>query len=308
MRCVEGLRRKLFVVAILAIGCAALTGCKTVSGGPDRLYSVDTEVARARLALDGSEDVAGLVSKYYSVDPTLIDAEDRRKYFRNEIIALRMYVIDVEYSEYEASLTNERQKFGFLTTAAATSLGIASTLTTPVRSAQLLSGIGAAVLSSRGAYDTEVVIAKTIQIVQGHMRAQRDNVATTQILPRKLEATLTYPLSAALHDLEDYYNAGTFTSGLIPALRESGEAARVAADGKTFLVQGAFNPNEDTSRMLRAYIMPGGIVDPARRVKFNSYLQAMGYKFDVGVVLTNSRYAGIRLLLIQWARNKGEKI
>jgi hypothetical protein len=47
---------------------------------------------------------------------------------RNEIIARRMYIIDVEYSEYEADLPSERQKFGFATTAAAAGLGIAASM------------------------------------------------------------------------------------------------------------------------------------------------------------------------------------
>jgi hypothetical protein len=305
MRGVAGWGRRWPAVGVAFLAGLLLVGCKTVQGGPDRLYSVPEEVGQARTLLDdtGPGGIPGLVERYYQAPD-----DTQRMYWRNEIIARRMYIIDVEYSEYEVSLTSERQKFGFLTTAAAAALGIAATLTTPLRSAQLVAGAGAAVLATRGAYDSEIVIAKTIEIVQGHMRAQRDNVATTQILPRRLESALTYPLSAALHDLEDYYHAGTFTSGLIPALRESGKAAQIAADSKAVLIQGAFNPNEDTSRTLQSFLMPGGNADDARWTKFNGYLRAMGYKFDVGVILTNSRYAGIRLLLIQYARNKGVKI
>lgn len=250
-------RRGLAFGAFLVTGLL-LSGCKTVEGGPDRLYSVSEEVAQARGLLDdaGSGNVSGLVARYYS--PSTDEAQ--RMFLRNEIISRRMYIIDVEYSEYEESLTSERQKFGFLTTAAASALGIAATLTSPLRSAQVVSGAGAAVLGARGAYDTEIVIAKTLQIVQGYMRAARDNVSTRQILPRTTESTITYPLSAALHDLEDYYRAGTFTAGLIPALKESGAAAQNAADEKAIVV--SFGAT-DTTRALSQCI---NRVSPARLI------------------------------------------
>jgi hypothetical protein len=282
-----------------------LSGCKTVQGGPDRLYTVPEEVAQARTMLDvaAPDGIPGLVERYYR-EPD----EGLRKFLRNDIIARRMYIIDVEYSEYEESLTSERQKFGFLTTAAATALGIASTLTTPVRSAQIVAGVGTAVLASRGIYDSEVVVAKTLQIVQGYMRATRDNVASRQIFPRLNDSTTNYPLSAALHDLEDYYRAGTFTAGLIPALRDSGVAAQQASDEKVTLIQGTFDPREANSVTLRAFLQPGGVTDQARRVRLNKYLRAMGFTIDVTAITTNSKYAGIRQQLIQFARNMGERI
>lgn len=263
MRCVAGAICRWPAVAALLMTVLILAGCKTVDGGPDRLYSVTEERAQARGALDGSDIVQGLVSAYYAVNPLASDAEPQRKYYRNEIIARRMYIIDVEYSEYEADLTSERQKFGFLTTAAASALGIAATLTTPLRSAQLVSGAGAAVLASRGAYDSEVVIAKTLQIIQGYMRAARDNVASRQILPRVNDSTTLYPLSAALHDIEDYYRAGTFTAGLIPALKDSGTAATVARDEKTFAVTGIYSPDKATD-LLDQYLEPNGQLNTKR--------------------------------------------
>jgi hypothetical protein len=238
MRGVAGLSRWGPVFSTITLAGLLLSGCKTVEGGPDRLYSVPEEVAQARGLLDsgGPQGVQGLVARYYNVNPNDPSTDAQRMYFRNEIIARRMYIIDVEYSDYEASLTSERQKFGFLTTAAASALGIAATLTSPLQSAQIVSGAGAAALASRGAYDSEVVIAKTLQIVQGYMRASRDIVASRQILPRLTESSVTYPLSAALHGLEDYYRAGTFTAGLIPALQDSGTAAQSAANEKAILI------------------------------------------------------------------------
>lgn len=252
--------------------CLALlaTGCKTIQGGPDRLYTVPQEGAIARSLLETSLPYTGLVDQYYSL-PADGSAEIARKTLRNDIIARRMYIIDVEYSEYEAALTSERQKFGFATTTAAAGLGIAATLADPLRSAQIISGVGAGVLAARGAYDTDIVIAKTLQIVQGHMRAQRDDVFSKQIFPRITESTVTYPLSAALRDIEDYYRAGTFTSGLIPALRESGAAAEVAADAKALTVRGVFG-TDDATRIVNDFIKPSGKLNRPRLTCVNRCL------------------------------------
>ena len=279
--------------------CAALCACKTVEGGPDRLYSVQYERAQAQALLDGVE---GLVARYYAVDIKNPAGETERKYYRNEIIARRMYIIDVEYSEYEASLTAERQKFGFATTAAATGLGIASTLTTPVRSAQILSGVGAAILSSRGAVDSEIAFSKSLQIIQGYMRAARDLVASRQILSRLEESTLTFSLSAALHSLEDYYRAGTFTAGLLPALEEAGAAAKVAADEKAVTISYA---STDTTKALSACLSRGkgqaqklaALVTPSTpfalaQIRFGRSIKA---EADRSLLLVRARVAGICL-------------
>jgi hypothetical protein len=300
MRRVAGLSRSWLAVVACLLAGVLLSGCKTVEGGPDRLYSVPEEVALARGLLDSSPaGIQGLVDRYYSVDPRDPAADAQRMYFRNEIIARRMYIIDVEYSEYEASLTSERQKFGFLTTAAASALGIAATLTTPLRSAQIVSGTGAAVLGARGAYDSEVVIAKTLQIVQGYMRASRDIVASRQILPRLNESSITYPLSAALHSLEDYYRAGTFTAGLIPALQESGAAAKIAADEKAVVITYG---STDTTKALSVCINKAGSVaklvglaNPPTpiglaRIRFESSIEAEASR---RILLIRARAAGI---------------
>jgi hypothetical protein len=301
MRGVNELRRREMAFSVLMIAGLLLPGCKTVDGGPDRLYSLSEEVAQARGLLDVAAPggVPGLIERYYAVGTD--DAQ--RIFLRNEIIARRMYIIDVEYSEYEASLTSERQKFGFLTTTAASALGIAATLTTPLRSAQLVSGAGAAVLASRGAYDSEVVIAKTIQIAQGQMRTLRDQKAVV-IQAKTLLSTLGYPLSAALHDLEDYYRAGTLTAGLIKAVGDAGTSAQVAAISKDAVYTGTYG-RDDSSDVLQNYIAPGGKPNASRIRTLNGLLLEMGYKLDVRTIIDATEAAPIRALLIPYAAAKG---
>ena len=287
-------------VRIFLLGC--ISGCASVQGGPDRLYSVDEEVSTARALLEGTDTTPSLVTQYYAVSLASPTGEAERKALRNEIIARRMYVIDVEYSQYEANLTSERQKAGFAATTAAAGLGVASSLTEPVRSAQILSGVAAGILGAKGAYDSEVVIAKTLQIVQGYMRAARDTVAARQILPRLNDSTVVYPLSAALHDLEDYYRAGTFTAGLIPALRDSGGAADDAANEKASVV--AFGPDRATA-LLRAYLVPSGKLDMTRVRSVNACLAKFQLRINILDYMTRGDSTGIsaRARAIQCAKD-----
>jgi hypothetical protein len=251
MRGVAGLRRGWLAIAALVFAGSLLGGCKTIDGGPDRLYTVPEELAQARAMLDvaAPDGVPGFVTRYYEVRGVDSISDAQRMYFRNEIIARRMYIIDVEYSEYETALLNERQKFGFGTSLVAQGLTIASSLATPLRSAQILGGAAAGVGAARGFYDSEIVIAKTIQIAQGHMRARRDDVAK-RILPLRTASSIVYPLSAATRDLEDYYNAGTLAAGLIDAVGQSGMAAQEAALQKADVITAIYNPDISSGKLI----------------------------------------------------------
>jgi hypothetical protein len=235
------LRRRLTRVAVVIVLGALASGCATVQGGPDRLYTPSQEVAMAQASLPNIEAL-------YAAATT----ESDRVFYRNEYIARRMYIIDVEYSEYEAALTSERQKFGFFTATAAEGFSIASTLTTPVRSAQILAGLASGLGAARGFYDSEIVIAKTLQIAQGHMQAKRDDVAKRIILQRTA-STIVYPLSAAMHDLEDLYRAGTLTTGLIEASKAAGDEAQRAAEEKEAVTVN-FTPLTDLTKRILAFV------------------------------------------------------
>jgi hypothetical protein len=280
-----------------AIACAPiLSACMTVQGGPNRLYTVQQEA-------DAADGVVKRFTTYY--EDQKID-DDRRRFYRNEIIARRMYIIDVQYSEYEAALTGERQKFGFATSTAASALGIAGTLTTPIRSAQIITGVGTGILAARGFYDSEIVIAKTIQIAQGQMRALRDEKARV-IQAKILLPTQAYPLSSALHDLEDYYRAGTLTAGLIKAAGEAGVAAEIAAQAKDSIYAGVYAV-DDSSDRLQKYITFGGKPNVARIRTLNGLLVEMGVNWDVRQIIDVVGAASIRQQLIEYARRRGINI
>jgi hypothetical protein len=89
--------------AVILFG-SLVSGClATLQGDPDRLYPVQYETDAARQLLPYLEQ------RYY--DPAI--SEPERLATRNDIIARRMYIIDAQYSVYEAALTREHQEVDF---------------------------------------------------------------------------------------------------------------------------------------------------------------------------------------------------
>jgi len=243
-RCFGGVK-----ALVLLLG---LAGCDTLAGGPARLYTVSEEVDLARAELPGLQQQYDALTNF--VDPT---QEATRVYLRNEYISRRMYIIDVEYSRYEAGLTSDKQLFSFGADTTAQVLNVIGAATTVGSTSRVLNGVAGGVGAVNGFYDKDLIIAKTIQIVEAQMRAQRDIVAKN-ILKGMVQPSLTYPLSRALSDLEDYYRAGTFNTGVIEATKQAGQAQADAAQDKALVIQaGAFEPTEDTVVWAMKYFAPG---------------------------------------------------
>lgn len=244
-------RRSLTSVVALA-GALLAAGCQTFKGEPERLYAVAEEAAMAR-----DLDLPNIVAAYNAASTDI----DKMR-FRNEYIARRMYVVDLEYTEFETGLTSERQEFGFGSAVVAQGLSTAGAVFTPASTVRILSALTSGVNATRGFYDSELLVNKTIQIVQSQMQSKRDDVAT-RIFGRVKESSLTYPLSAALHDLEDYYRAGTLTSGLIKATAEAGNNAQTSAKAKAAVVKEQAVPIANVSKPLPP-LAPLAIVSPTR--------------------------------------------
>lgn len=146
------------------------------------------------------------------------------------------------------------------------------------------------------------------------MRANRDEVAT-QIIQKMGQPTSTYPLSLAYTDLESYYRAGTFTSGVLKAAAVVGANAADAQEAKDrarFITTTLATDN--TITVLINFIRPNGKYDKARIAQLNALMTndpafraADGNPWLV-TQLVGPETAGLRNLLIQKARAKGIKI
>ena len=193
--------RTALVVAMAVL----LSGCLKSTQPPERLFAVAIELDMMRQSM-------GRLSEAYN--SAFFTNPEAAKTIRNEIIAQRMYAIDVQYTVYENDLTQEGQGVGFGALTAAEGLSTAATLVAPVATKSILSAAATGVLAVKGHYGSEVLLAQTMRNIQKQMRASRNLVAAT-ISARMIQTVTDYPLSAALSDTEDYYSAGTVTTGML---------------------------------------------------------------------------------------------
>ncbi|MDH2348711.1 hypothetical protein [Bradyrhizobium sp. SSUT77] len=80
----------------------------------------------------------------------------------------------------------------------------------------VLSGLSTVTLAANGHYNNDILLAQSIRTIQKQMRASR-NLIAADISAKLIKSVSDYPLSTALSDVEDYYNAGTLTTGVIDA-------------------------------------------------------------------------------------------
>ena len=203
-----------FAVVLLAV---ALSGCIASTRNPERLIPVPVEMEA--LALDQSTMIA-------AYNDAVRSGASNARTIRNEIITRRMYAIDVQYTQYENALTREGQEIGFGALTAATGLSTAATLVAVNTTKTILSAAATGVLATKGHYESQVLINQAIRTIQKQMRSSRNTIAAT-VSAKMAQNVADYPLWAALSDVEDYYNAGTLTTGVIDVFDDGWRSGNV---------------------------------------------------------------------------------
>jgi hypothetical protein len=292
------------LVGLIISVSSLLCGCAATLQDPDRLYPVQQEMETARQHLSDFE------YRYSG----LMGSPDTQRLVRNDIISTRMYIIDANYSQYEANFGRQNAQLGFAADSASQGLNTAGALFVAVPTVRILSGVAGGITGIKGSYQSDLLGSKTVDIIQAQMRANRDEVAK-QIIQKMGQPTSTYPLPLAYTDLETYYRAGTFASGIIKAAEVVAANAAEAQDAKDkarFITSTLATDN--TMTVLRNFIRPSGKYDKARIAQLNAlmakdpaFLGANGNPW-LATQLITPETAGLRALLIQKARAQGIKM
>lgn len=249
-----------------AIGLAAsvvfaLAGCTaSIQGAPPRLLPISTEseVLKAVAGPDGYKAYAEA-------------AEPRRSAIRNQIIYSRMYAIDLAYSQYEMRLTREGQSVGFLGTLAQLGISTAGTFSGGEQAKTILHAAATGVTGAKEAYQKEILIERTISVLQQQMQARRQSVKA-KIIGRTSHGADAYPLELALSDVEEYYRAGTITGALIAAAEDAGTSLQAAKIEEREVLEARFVRTEYQPRLLRFHS-----ASAANRKCISDWLSARGY-------------------------------
>jgi hypothetical protein len=138
---------------------------------------------------------------------------------RNGILTARMYLIDLEYHNYETKLTKEMQEEGVAATLANLSLTSLASVIPVAQTDRVLSGAATAVTGADKTWSEKELLNNTIQALQAQMRTDRKAQAAKMYakmwLNGKPTPVGTYTLAMGLADTDIYYQAGTIGSALI---------------------------------------------------------------------------------------------
>lgn len=192
-----------FRCGLMLAAAATISAClPSIEGGPERLYTVEEETKLAREIASPTN-----YERYANA------SAPEQKRLRNQVIFARMYANDVLFSEYEEKLTRERQDVPFYVQLAQTALTTTGSLVGGAQTKAVLHAVVTGLATTKTSYEKDILIEKTIDVLQKQMRAQRKAIRATMI--RNLELPVSrYPLYFALTDLEAYYRAGTITGAL----------------------------------------------------------------------------------------------
>ena len=167
------------VISLIASGCSATLGI-----GPERVFPIDEQVAGLRSTRD------------YSGPATKLE--------RNNFVTQRLFAIDIEYTQYFAKLTKEKQLGNLAGDLALLGTTFAGTVVPAASTKTILSALSTAITGAKTDIDHDVYITQTIQILQSQMEASRLTVRKRIMANLSLELT-QYTMWQGLSDLEDYY-------------------------------------------------------------------------------------------------------
>jgi hypothetical protein len=194
------------LAAVGFVFSASLSGCAPLSVA-ERTFAPEYEISAIAKHLDPADRA---VWDMYLTTPDKVQ-------MRNDIVSARMYAVDIAYTQYEAALTRELQLTDFGASVINAGLGVAGGIAGG-ETARILQIVGTGVTGVNSAYSAKVLRDQMIQNVQSAMRSARNRRAA-KILANLACPAHSYTLAMALSDVESYYRAGLFHSGLIRVTR-----------------------------------------------------------------------------------------
>ena len=218
---------------LCALLVMTLGGCVAFKGFPERPSKLEDDLKQLQpsISADKIKQCLGIMDppQEGSSEESIKKTDTRatppdEKSCRNQLVAARMYAIDLQFSQFEEELFRETRRSGFFATLATLGLTTTGALVSGGAS-QIMSGLAALTVGGREAFEKEVLADRTLIAIHTAMRAGRARVGV------RLRSGLTqeideYPLAIALSDLNDYYDAGTILGALVGITESVGTMAR----------------------------------------------------------------------------------
>lgn len=213
----EYIRR--FSAVLAFVGVSLATGCASITGYPSRSTNTTNDLAALAIYNDSK-----VIENYNAKGASERNGKTQHEY-RNEVVNGRLAAIDIQYNLYQQCLYEEGIGTNILADWVVLGLGGATTV---VGGAVTKAALGAAITGVTGAkvsIDKNAYFDKTLPALVAKMQSARKEVLVRVRTGLNKDVSV-YPLTQALVDLEDYYNAGTIPGAI------AGVTASANADGK----------------------------------------------------------------------------
>lgn len=223
-----------------------LTGCGS-AGFPRQSYNPKKQIKE----LEDTFEKPGMIVRYYAMTNV---TEAEKKSGRNEIIAGRIALIDLNYNQFIAKFSVTKENLDFGSDITELGLNLATTAVGGAGTKTILGAVSAGVTGGKVSIDKNYFFEKTVPVLITSMNAQRKQ-ALLPIIVGIGKSTDDYPLTQALSDLDTYYFAGTFV-GALQAIQADAGSKEVKAQANLDLVRTNKFVADISGNLLQIYWTP----------------------------------------------------
>jgi hypothetical protein len=280
--------RNLMLFLVLVISLLVGGGCATIRNSPPRAIDpwVDVDNLNGLFSLGGYLNLSG--------NP------DKQKIYRNDLINARILAMDLNYEKFEASLVREYGLTELGTEWATLALTGASAVVPLAQTKTVLSAIAAGITGANASVGKNLLFKKTIEALITQMKADRKTVLLA--IRQKMEAdTSSYPVTAALIDLEDYYRAGTLPQAVSSISVTAGATVKEKTEELNKIVTGKYMKEPAGDLLLKFWKPDGTNINKDNEAKLLEWMQKNGLpdRRYIPALLWMAQYSSLRAKAVE---------
>lgn len=220
---------------------------------------------------------------------------DAKKLLRDEYVNARITAINLHFGTFEQALFREGVGGGIATDWIKLALGGAGAVF--AGASQALSAATVGIEGAKASFDKQAFFENTITTLFAAMDANRKTVQV-KIREGLGQSVANYPLTHAMADLEDYYNAGTIPGALISINADSGAKGEKAQNRLNELTTFKFVQDTAGDKLQAFWMLDGKNPDPNNTNLLKAEMAKHGLETGRGRIanfITGAPFADLRV-------------